>query len=194
MHAYSLDTNERRYVFLILAIVSIVLSWGFQQLLLKYHISLPWWVENPSVLFVYGILFLAFDKWLWKFFGKMNVSKTPNLNGEWEGSLKSSFDNHSGDIKVKLKIVQTWTEINILLRTDHSSSHSESASIINKAPEGIYLCYQYINDPKTNAAETMNIHRGTVRLLLNEKEKCLEGDYYSGRGRQNFGCLNFRRK
>ena len=39
----------------------------------------------------------------------------------------------------------------------------------------------------------MSIHRGTVRLLFNEKENTLVGEYYSGRDRRNFGSLNFKR-
>jgi hypothetical protein len=119
--------------------------------------------------------------------------KTPNLIGEWSGTLKSSFDNHASEVKVTLKIFQDWTKIKILMTTEQSSSHSESASIVIDASEGKYLSYQYINEPKSNAVETMNIHRGTVRLVFDEKKNTLEGEYYSGRGRQNFGSLYFVR-
>jgi len=196
MHAYSIDTEERKNILLILAIVSIVFSWGFYKILGYYQFSLPWWVESPSVLFFYGLLFVIFDRWLWQYFKKIDFVKTPNLNGVWNGNLKSSFDNHSAEVKANLKIFQTWTSIKILLATDQSSSHSESASVVIDAPEGKYLSYQYINDPKSNAVETMGIHRGhrgTVRLIFDEKKNSLEGEYYSGRGRQNFGSLYFVR-
>ena len=39
----------------------------------------------------------------------------------------------------------------------------------------------------------MSIHRGTVRLLFDEKKNVLNGEYYSGRDRQNFGSLYFVR-
>jgi len=193
MHTYSIDTNERKNILLVLAIVSIVFSWGFYRVLGYYQIALPWWVESPSVLFFYGILFEIFDRWLWRYLKKVNIIKTPNLIGEWSGNLKSSFDNHSSEIKATLKIFQTWTRIKILMITDQSSSHSESASIVVDTPEGKYLSYQYINDPKSTAVETMGIHRGTVRLVFDEKKNTLEGEYYSGRGRQNFGSLYFVR-
>ncbi len=193
MHAYSIDTNERKNILLVLAVVSIVFSWGFYKILSYYQLSLPWWVESPSVLFFYGLLFVIFDRLLWKCFRKVNFVKTPNLIGEWGGNLKSSFDNHSSEVKATLKIFQDWTRIKILMTTDQSSSHSESASIVIDAPEGKYLSYQYINEPKSTAVETMNIHRGTVRLVFDEKKNTLEGQYYSGRGRQNFGSLYFAR-
>jgi hypothetical protein len=191
MHSYSIDTEERKNILLFLAIISIVFSWSFYKVLGNYQVSLPWWVESPSVLFFYGLLFVIFDKWLWRYLKKIYFVKTPNLNGEWCGNLKSSFDNHSSEVKATLKIFQTWTRIKILLTTDQSLSHSETASIIFDAPEGKYLSYQYINEPKSDAVKTMSIHRGTVRLVFDEGKNSLQGEYYSGRDRQNVGSLYF---
>ena len=193
MHPYSIDTEERKNILFFLAVVCIFLAWSFFKILNNYQITLPWWIESPSILFFYGLLFVVFDKWSWKFFRKIGFVKTPNLNGEWKGHLKSSFDEHSYEIKTTLKIFQTWTRIKILLTTEQSSSQSETASIIIDAPEGKYLSYQYINEPKPNAVKTMSIHRGTARLLFNEKENTFSGEYYSGRDRQNFGSLYFKR-
>jgi hypothetical protein len=193
MHPYSIDTEERKNILFFLAIVCIFLAWSFFEILNNYQIDLPWWIESPSILFFYGLLFFVFDKWSWKFFRKIGFVKTPNLNGEWKGHLKSSFDEHSSEIKATLKIFQTWTRIKILLTTEQSSSQSEIASIVIDAPEGKYLNYQYINEPKPNAVKTMSIHRGTTRLLFNEKENIFTGEYYSGRDRQNIGSLYFER-
>jgi hypothetical protein len=194
MHPYSIDTEERENILLFLAIVSIVLAWSFYKILSYYKITLPWWVESPSVLFFYGLLFVIFDKWVWKFFIKIGFVKTPNLNGEWRGHLISSFNEHSSEIKATLQIFQTWTKIRILLSTVQSVSRSESTSIIVNTPEGAYLSYQYINEPKSNTVNTMSIHRGTTRLLFDGRENTLVGEYYSGRDRQNFGGLNFKRE
>ena len=135
MHTYSIDTNERKNILLILAVISIIFSWGFHNILDYYLLSLPWWVENPSVLFFYGVLFTIFDKSFWKYLKRINFVKTPNLIGEWNGSLKSSFDNYSSETEATLKIFQSWTTIKILMTTNQSSSHSESAAIEIDAPE-----------------------------------------------------------
>jgi len=193
MHPYSIDTQERKNILLFLAIISIVLSWSFYKVLDNYQIALPWWFESPSVLFFYGLLFSVFDKWAWKIFRKIGIVKTPNLNGKWKGYLKSSFDEHSAEVGATLEIFQDWTKIKIILTTKQSSSYSESASLVIKTPEGKHLIYQYINEPKSDAVKTMSIHRGTTRLLFNEKENTLIGEYYSGRDRQNFGSLYFKR-
>lgn len=194
MHPYSIDTEERKNILLFLAVVSIIFAWGFYKILGNYKIILSWWIESPSILFFYGFLFLIFDKWLWKFFRSVGFVKTPDLNGEWEGHIKTSFDAHSSEIKAGIKIFQTWTRIKVILTADHSKSYSEAASIIVEVPEGKYLSYQYINEPKSSAISTMSMHRGTTRLLFDEKAATLSGEYYSGRDRQNFGSLYFERK
>jgi len=193
MHPYSIDTEERKNIWLCLAIISIVLSWGFYRILDSYHISLPWWIESPSVLFFYGLLFIVFDKWAWKFFSKIGIIKIPNLTGEWTGHLRSSFDEHGTPVKVTLKIFQTWTRIRILLDAEQSWSQSETAYVTLNTPEGKYLYYQYMNEPKMLVAKTMSIHHGTAKLLLDEKQDTLVGEYYSGRDRQNYGSLDLKR-
>jgi hypothetical protein len=194
MHSYSIDTQERINTLLLLAVISIILAWSFYNILTMYHIVLPWWVESPSVLSFYGLLFIVFDRWGWKFLRRINLIKTPKLAGVWCGCLKTSFDEHSSEIKASLRIFQTWTRIKIILCTEHSLSHSDTASVVINASEGKYLSYQYINEPKSNAIKTMSIHRGTAQLLFNEKENTLIGEYYSGRDRQNFGSLNFKKR
>ena len=194
MHPYSIETGERRSILLLLAVVSVMLTWSFYQILDNYKIVLSWWIESPSILFLYGLLFFIFDKWLWKVFRNIGFVKTPDLNGEWDGHIKTSFDAHSSEIKSSAKVFQTWTKIKVILTADNSLSHSEVASIIIGAPEGKYLSYEYINEPKSGAVQTMSIHRGTARLLFDEKAETLLGEYYSGRDRQNFGSLFLKRK
>lgn len=207
MHPYSIDTKERKNILLLLAIVSIGLAYCYKlmecskiYLPIKEHfkINLSLWVESPSVLFFYGLLFIVFNKWIWKFFRKIRFVKTPNLNGEWKGYLISSFYRDSSNpgerTSAILRISQTWTKIKILLETNESVSCTESASIAVNACEGIRLSYLYICEPKPNADPNMHTHRGTGKLIFNEKENTLIGEYYTGRDRQSYGSANFERE
>jgi hypothetical protein len=194
MHSYSIDIEERRTVLLVLAVSSILLTWGFFKILSDLKFSLPWWIESPSVLGLYGFLFIIFNNWFWKILIMIGIIKTPNLNGIWEGGLKTSFDGSDSEIQSTLKIFQNWTRIKIILTTKKSSSHSEAASLVIEPPEGKYLSYQYINEPRMDAVKTMSIHRGTAILFFDEKNNTLTGEYYSGRGRQNFGSLVFKKQ
>ncbi len=189
MHPYSLDTLERKNILLFLGLASIVLTLIFYQILNTYKIILYWWIESPSILFFYGLLYTFFDKWSLR----LGLTAIPDLNGEWKGYLSTSFNKNATREKAILKIFQSWSEIKIVLATDNSSSYSEVASLAIKPPEGKYLSYQYINEPSPSAAQTMNIHRGTARLILNKEMDSLSGEYYSGRNRQNFGSLYFKR-
>jgi len=193
MHSYSIDTEERKNFIFYLALFSILLSWVFFKILNNCKITFPWWVESPSVLFFYGLIFIIFDKWCWKFFKKIGIIKTPNLYGEWEGYLKSSFNKHSSEIKATLKIIQTWTKIKISLTTEQSISQSKTASFLINNHEEKYLYYQYINEPRQYANKKMHIHYGTTKLYLDKKESILNGEYYSGRDRRNFGILYFKK-
>jgi len=194
MHTYSTDSEERRIILLILAVISIVLTWITYQRLNYYKIVLPWWSESPSILFFYGLFYTIFDKSIWKLLGRVGLVKTPNLNGKWKGFLATSFNDNTSKIKATLEIFQTWSRMKIVLTTNQSVSRSEVSSIVTQNPEGQYLNYQYFNEPKPNAVQTMNIHHGTANLLFNEKNNSLSGEYYSGRGRQNFGSLFFKKK
>ena len=47
--------------------------------------------------------------------------------------------------------------------------------------------------PHVNAPETMHSHRGQARLAISEDVNEMDGDYYSGRDRQNYGLLHLNR-
>ena len=107
MHDYGLDLNLRRKVWLILAVLSIVVSYGFHLILVYLTIEIPWYIESPSFLTVLGVLNLLFDKYMWKWKWFHNV---PNYAGKWEGFLQSSFDKGKR-IECTLYIEQTWSKI-----------------------------------------------------------------------------------
>jgi hypothetical protein len=46
----------------------------------------------------------------------------------------------------------------------------------------------------SQSQKTMSTHKGTVKLFFDETKNTLEGEYYSGRDRQNFGSLYFGRE
>ena len=88
---------------------------------------------------------------------------------------------------VSISITQKWSKLLVRFETEQSQSHSISGAL--KVAGVVYpeLSYLYINQPKSLAPETMEIHRGTVTLEL--KGDVLEGEYYTGRGRMTFGSI-----
>jgi len=191
MHPYAIDSEERRNVLLGIALVSVGLAYGFHWLMLHMNIQVPWWVEPPSVPGIAGVLYKAFDKWLWRWFRKIGIVKIPDIQGQWDVDGYTSFEQ-KGSFKAKVIIRQTWTRISVYLETEQSISWSLAASLSFNQPGGAVLIYHYRNEPEPNAMKTMHTHKGTAVLRL-KNDEFMEGEYYTGRDRQNYGRLTLRR-
>ncbi|CCF85379.1 Cap15 family CBASS effector [Nitrolancea hollandica] len=197
MHDYSTDSEERKWIPVYLAVLSILLAWLLSSILSYLSISIPWMIDAPSVVGFYGITYVLFDRYLWKmpFFRTIRLVNIPDLSGTWQGYLVSSYDEHAKQHETTLLISQTWSKISIILRTKHSSSRSMMASIEGGDPNVIRLMYGYLNEPNPESASTMVIHLGTACLKMhnNSPDQSLDGEYYAGRGRMNYGGMHFKR-
>lgn len=190
MHSYSINSNERSLIQILLAGASIFLTW-----LIKINLDFPWWFEDPSIFGIYGVLFLFFNRYLWKIkiFHSIGVINTPDINGEWKGYLKSSFDNFVQEYETKIVVKQHWTSIDISFSTQTSNGKSVVAAIEMGSKEDADLTYTYLNDPVASAHPQMNIHKGTSILCFSDNFTKAEGDYYGGRGRMQYGEIHLER-
>ena len=193
MHPYATDSSETKAVPLYIAALGVVAAYLLHVTLEKTKFTIPWWIDAPSVVGFYGLFYAVFNTWLWRssWVRKIRLVKIPDLHGIWKGDLITSFDEHSGKHNAELQISQTWTRISINLKTDSSQSHSLIGGIITQNYSATVLDYECSNEPRSHAKATMHAHRGTARLVLNKNNDLwiLEGDYYSGRDRQNYGTI-----
>jgi len=193
MHPYAIDSDERKTVIFVLSLFAVALTYALHLLLTKTGIQWPWWLEAPSVGGVFLLLYKLFDGWGWRLKGlrKFGFVKIPDLNGYWraEGHSLTQGEKYQANVQIR----QTWTHISITMETEHSRSHSLTASILVNQPDGTPVSYEYRNEPKPTALPTMHAHRGTAILRL-KNSTLLEGEYYSGRDRLNYGSLILRRK
>jgi SMODS-associating 2TM, beta-strand rich effector domain len=189
MHGYSTDSSERRVVPLLLALWAIGLAWITFRLLETLQLSFPWWVDPPSTMAYYGLLYKLFDLYLWKnnLVRKMGLVRVPNFSGRWRGYVLSSYDNHEKHYRLMMHIFQSWTHITVFLTTPTSMSCSCTAMIRVGDPSGASLVYQYRNQPLADAVKTMHMHFGTGELKLDGDS--LTGEYYAGRDRRTFGRI-----
>lgn len=193
-HPYSTNSEERKHVPFYLAVISVFASLGIAALLRWRNLTPPLWLDVSSVMFLYGIFYGFFKRlaWKWKWVRTIASVSTPMLEGEWVGTVQSDYEGVIGQAHdVTVKIGQDWTEITILLTSQYSKSHSLSASMTVTEDECIII-YDYLNEPNLGTAATMHMHRGTARLIL--KNGSLEGDYYTGRDRNNTGVIRLRRQ
>lgn len=189
MHPYATDLPERRRVPIVIMALSVAAAWILGFLLAHLDISVPWWLDTPSVVAFYGLFFSVFDRWLWRHpvVRRMKLSVVPDLNGRWHGEIRSSFEEHAIPHDIDVMITQSWTRMAVSGSTSQSTSKSVSASLTADAGGDSILSYEYQNEPRVDAIPTMHAHRGMCRLSFESGR--LTGDYYSGRDRQETGSM-----
>jgi hypothetical protein len=186
-HPYTTDSDERKYVPFILAMLAVILSIVISFLLKAVRFELPTWVDGPSTMAIYGLLYAGFRKRFWRLgvLHRTGFVKVPTLHGQWNGYTHSSFDGNEHEIAVQ--IIQDWTHMFITLNGAHSQSRSVVGSIL--VCDRVVLGYEFQNEPSPRARDTMHAHRGYARLELSTDGNVLSGDYYSGRDRQTIGSM-----
>ncbi|MBF8265478.1 MAG: hypothetical protein HW384_1342 [Dehalococcoidia bacterium] len=195
IHAYSSDHGERTRILIVIGSLSVVAAWLLHLVLGYLPVTVPWWIDTPSVLGFFALIRTTFDKTLWrnKMVRKVLGITIPDLNGSWKGQLFSSYTDHSSPLDADLIISQNWTGILISLETATSVSRSRAAAFVIDQPGRISLIYEYLCEPRPVAIDTMHTHRGTAELHISSNGTLLEGEYYTGRDRQTYGTLNLQR-
>jgi hypothetical protein len=193
------SNNYKNFTYFILLLigVSTFFAYSISSLLDFYGINVPFYIEIPSIPLIYSILFYVFDKhiWRWKIFKKAGIIIADDLSGEWIGIAKSSHDNFLSETKTVFKIKQSATDIIINGEFEKSKSVSLNANFAeSEVDNNIALFYFYRNEPSYDAVETMAMHEGSVKLIYNAKENSLEGSYYAGRDRNEYGTIKLSRK
>lgn len=195
MHPYAIQPNNRKKIHLFIAVISIIIVYVIDRILNAQNFQLPWWIDAPGVFGLYGLIYTWFNNNLWKsrVFEKLKVIKTPDLNGKWQGIIKTSYDKFSEEFKAEIDIFQKWEQISIDLKTDKSKSHSLIAALKIKKDRKAVLTYEYLNEPFAGTPERLHMHYGSVKLELNIENNTLKGEYYTGRDRQTYGTMSFKR-
>src|SRR6185437_14852319 len=193
MHAYATDATDRKVVPTVLAVVSVGLAFALSKTLSLLGYQPPWYVDTPSVMGFYGLLYVWFDKIGWRCRIKSaQLSRIPDLRGTWRATLKSSYKDAAGQPTVVEGVVhirQTWTRLSIRIQFGSSTSCSTMGAINTEDSPDAGVNYEYLNEPEPHGVDTMSIHRGTSHLRISIDGRTLVGDYYTGRGRMNFGSL-----
>jgi len=192
MHSYASDSIDRRLAPWGIAICAIGAAYLYSILSRAYQFSMPWWFETPSIMLVYGLLHWIYDSWLWKLkVSGFGLSQIPKCTGTWYGAVRSSHDGNT-TIEGMLVVHQTWSRIAVEFQSESSASYSRMTSLNVTPGASQGLIYEYTNDPRADAKETMHAHRGFAFLRLSADGSWLEGDYYTGRDRTNFGTMRLR--
>ncbi len=198
MHSYSIDRDLRVrvavYIFIISIVISVILNDYCADIIENFMVVLEngkagnvlkvleWLEVNQNILgvsFWYGILTWFYNDvaWKWKCFKALHG--IPDLSGEWEGNLKSSFNDK--EIPMEMKVKQTWSKISI--QTDftktNSLSSSNVAAIYVDGSKGTQIFFGYSND-SYDISSKMQTHAGyNILTLLNDNK--IKARYFNDR-------------
>lgn len=197
-HTYSTDSPERQQIPFFIAAAAVACAYGISHILEGYGIDAPGWLSPLDTMTFYGLFYWLFDGiiWKWGWVHRIKITHIPDLSGEWSGVVDPTpTGGVSAGLVVRtditLSIRQTWTRMLVTGRTKQSRSRSLTATLV--VLDECSVSYEYLSEPLASAAPTMHMHRGTARLSLSNDGTVLEGEYYSGRGRQNVGIIRLTR-
>jgi hypothetical protein len=194
LHPYSTDSTRQRTVLLLIAVAAILLAWALGRFLDLLNTSVPWWLDTPAVVGFYGLLWQAYDRWLWRVrIGGGTLSGVPDFSGTWNADIRSSYDPalKSGGT---LTIHQTASRILVDYDGALSRSYSRIAMIKIDPGPGRGLQYVYDNQPKKLAPPTMKPHEGTAFLKFADDGRKLTGGYSTDPNRSTTGEMTFTRE
>lgn len=187
---YATDAPERKVAPLVIALCAVALAYVAHWLLLTIHWDVEWYIDFPSSIALYGLLFWAFDRAVWKLrVGSWRLSVIPDLSGSWTGTVTSSHDRtvtHQCECTIK----QTWSNLSVTFETDQSRSTSTWGALLTEDSSDCGLMYGYLNEPTSSAASSMHAHRGYATLRWTIDFAKLEGEYFTGRDRRTSGDIH----
>lgn len=188
----SINFTKPSHIVFFGAVIPLV-SWYISQWFFSIFQNWPNWLEGPSPIAVYGLIYFLFDKylWTWPIFRYTGIVWFPNLNGRWKGTQRSSYKNASGQNVVvdgRIEITQSFSKI--CVRGYYAKSESESVSgSFAECNDHVYLFYTYDNDPSSLKTGTMQRHKGSGKVNLLPTEMRVRGCYWNSIG--NYGEMDY---
>lgn len=160
MHVYSIDNSKRDKVIAVISVADIALTAMLEYyklegkvinwlLVTTLHISethFVYYLVSACIhalvpISIYALLFWFYENFMWKWGIMYKWHNIPNLNGSWEGTVKSPLKPRTVNITAEIK--QTWNKLQVSTQSPHSRAYSETA-VISTEPDGeTYFRYSF---------------------------------------------------
>jgi hypothetical protein len=132
------------------------------------------------------IVFLLYDRFMWKWKLVRRFTKKPDVSGTWRGKLVSDYVREDGTnvppIRVVIRFKQTNSQIVVTMFTNESQSISEQAQLIKGEDDRWRFSWVYRNTPRQRVQERSGSHRGSCDLHLSGRHgEVLSGQYFTER-------------
>lgn len=208
-HAFSTDLRERRR--------KVYFGFGAAGLLISIYLGpVLARVTGIGEVASFGISFtlaatagyIVVSRWLWMRGPLAGIlGSPPDLRGRWEGHLYTSSDEYNEEdvvafnelgkdlakMESTMHIDQTWDSIGVGFDGPESDSDSTGATFVlnNDPDDAATLTYNYENDG--DDLGDLEHHIGTTVLEYDPDRDTLEGTYYTGPNRGNYGRIEVKR-
>lgn len=216
MHPYSVNNGKKIKIMVpvFLAILtslvySIFQALGLIDILQSVENSIKWlsplidWgfltvVITPMTIF--GVFYFLFNKYIWKWKVVNKFLEVPNINGQYEGLLKSTYIDKKTDkcvepIRMTLKVNQTFDGIKFFSNFPDtpSSSASNIGGLISFEDGVAEFIFAYSNKSRDITIEN-DRHDGMNILRFNIVEGSVQGEYFNNRGKKpNKGTMELKK-
>jgi len=203
VHNYSLDSDIKTKTVWILTIISVILIFiigivanmfgiNFIPLQINLENIIKIAIKLASFSLIFVLLYLLFDKFLWKTTFIKKIHGIPDFNGKWEGNFISNrmdenSNNYTGSCNLIVK--QTWGKISIVSNFEKSTSYSKSAYININGVDGITLSFDYNNKAEKTNDSNLKQHNGHNDFTYIESENKLRGNYFNDKNRETNGII-----
>lgn len=203
MHDYSIDRHPKEKILFVLSFIAIAVAPALNRGVATAVESLgaaTGWASGPvTAIPVFGLflgIYWLFDAKLWRVPRLRRLLLIPDLNGTW--SCEGLTSLRRGQLvntawEADIVITQSWSKIQICVRTRQSASRSVSASLSREPGVGYRLIYNYRNDPSANELELQK-HDGTAEITFDEDCHSGTGNYFTDRHRSTVGTMALRKR
>jgi hypothetical protein len=133
------------------------------------------------------ILFLLYDRYIWKWKPVRIFTGKPLVAGTWRGKLRSDYERPGEThpirpIQVAVRIKQTNSNIAITMFTVESESTSRQGLLFKENDDRWCVSWLYENTPRQSVQHRSPEHDGACRLYLSGKSgERLTGRYFTSR-------------
>ncbi len=198
MTIYGLKNNIRKKVLLWIATASLILGnalfFLFNNILLNIQFQFPMIKEfiekweylgvfssQITVASTFGFITWLFNNYLWKKKIFFKILGIPNLNGQWEGVLESTYlvDGQPCKIDMTLTIKQTWETMLCISKFPKSTSFGDIICLDTESAEGTVLKFTFTNKSQDIKCELPQYPGYNELQLLDENT--LNGRYFTQR-------------
>lgn len=203
MHPYTTNGKNKTKVIswlaftstIIAPILTAVTNNQLQQLSAKFG-NISFSAISISATVVFGLCWFVLVNLAWKFFLVRRILDVPDISGDWVcKGLGLKYDDASvrNEWEGTLSICQKYDEIEIILNTKNSLSHSYSsiAYLENHGNGECILTYMYSNTPFVNSTD-LHKHEGFCVITFKNDGTAM-GNYYTNTDRKSYGTMELKK-